>query len=437
VRLASAGSAVGRQFVPTDVYQAIDKQANAIDKKVVGWRHQIHEHPELPNREKNTAKLVADHLNSIGFDEVKTGVARHGVVGILKGGKKGTKVMGLRADMDALPIKELQDVKFKSTVVDKDYPGGPHPVGHMCGHDAHTAMLMGAAEVLANLREELPGRVKLLFQPAEEGPPITEQGGASLMVKQGVLKDPKPGMIFVLHTGPFPDHHLFYTPNHALASSDYLEIKVKGAGVHGSTPWMGKDPMPVAAEIISALGQLYRQEPATDAMTISIGHVEDSGRFNTIGDDVTLIGTIRIIEDDIIDDVHRRVKRVAENIAKAHGLTATVKFRQHVPALQNEPKWLDRVLPTVKRVMGEDRVKQVPPVLAYDDASDFVNPIGGAYMILGGQDVEFKGEEFAAKKKGRGMWFNHSPHFYWNDKNLKNGVRIHSNVAVDFLTGKI
>jgi amidohydrolase len=230
----------------------IERQVAAVDEKVVGWRHRIHQNPELSNREEDTAKLVAEHLNSLGFDEVKTGVARHGVIGVLSGGNDGP-VMGLRADMDALPIKELQDLPYRSTKVDQNYPGGPFPVGHMCGHDAHTAMLMGAAEVLANVGNELPGTVKFLFQPAEEGPTITEEGGALMMVKQGALEDPKPDMMFVLHTGPIPDGYLAYAAGHALASSDYLSIKIKGAWVHGSTPWQGKDPMPVAAEIISAL----------------------------------------------------------------------------------------------------------------------------------------------------------------------------------------
>jgi metal-dependent amidase/aminoacylase/carboxypeptidase family protein len=258
-----------------------------------------------------------------------------------------------------------------------------------------------------------------------------------MMVKQGALEDPKPDMMFVLHTGPLPDGYLCYTTGHALASSDYLSIKIKGAGVHGSTPWQGKDPMPVAAEIITALAQVYRQVPATNAMTISIGKVVDQGRFNTIGSDIELIGTMRIIEDEIIDDVHQRVERIAKHITEAHGLTATTKFKQHVPALKNDPQWLDRILPTVRRVMGDDKVIPAPPALAYDDASEFVNPIGGAYLALGGQDVEFIDGTIKAKEDGRGFWFNHSPNFYWNDSNLLNGVRLHSHVTYDFLTGKI
>lgn len=415
----------------------IDRHSAEVAWKLSRWFRQIHQDPELPNRESATAKIVADQLTSLGFDEVKTGVAHHGVVGVLKGEKPGHKVMGLRADMDALPIRELQDLPYRSTKIDDDYPGGPFPVAHMCGHDAHTAMLMGAATVLANLRSELPGSVKLIFQGAEEGPPITESGGADLMVREGALEDPRPDMVFVLHTGPFPNETVFYTPNHALASSDYLSIKIHGAGVHGSTPWFGKDPMPVAAEIIIALAQVYRQVPATDALTISIGKVIDQGRFNIIGSDVELIGTIRVIQDDILGDVHERIARIAKHIAEAHGLVATTEFKQHVPAVNNDPAWLDRILPTVRRVMGDDNVIQTSPVLVYDDASRFVNPIGGAYLFLGGQDVEFADGVLRARKEGRGRWFNHSPHFYWNESNLVNGVRLHSHVTFDFLLGNI
>jgi len=419
------------------IQDEIDSQSADVAQQVIGWYRQIHQDPELPNRESATAKIVADHLRGLGFDDVKTGIAHHGVVGVLKGAKPGNKVMGLRADMDALPIRELQDLPYRSTKVDDDYPGGPFPVAHMCGHDAHTAMLMGAATVLANVRRELPGTVKVIFQPAEEGPPITEPGGARMMVQQGVLEDPTPDMMLALHTGPFPDHTVLYTPNHALASSDYLSIKIHGAGVHGSTPWLGMDPMPVAAEIINALAQVYRQVPATDAMTISIGKVINEGRFNIIAPDVELIGTIRVIHDEIIGDVHRRVERIATHIAEAHGLTATTEFMQHVPAVNNDPAWLERTLPTVRRVMGHDNVVEVPPVMVYDDASEFVNPIGGAYLFLGGQDVELADGSPRPKRGGRGFWFNHSPNFYWNEANLVNGVKLHSHVAFDFLCGNI
>ncbi|MDO8150531.1 M20 family metallopeptidase [Isoptericola sp. b408] len=420
----------------TDVRALIDDHARAVEQDVISWRHTLHEHPELPNREEKTAAMVARHLTGLGFDTVRTGVAGHGVIGVLHGGD-GDRVMGLRADMDALPVKELQDVPFRSTVVDEDYPDGPFPVAHMCGHDVHTAVLMGAASVLAGLREHLPGTVKMIFQPAEEGPPITEDGGADLMVRDGALENPRPDMMFVLHTSPFPAGMLNYSAGHALASSDYLSIRVEGQGVHGSTPWMGKDPMPVAAEIITALGQVYRQVPANDAMTISIGKVVDSGRFNVIGDGVELIGTIRVLQDEILDDVHARVDRIASHVAAAHGLTATTTFRQHVPSVHNDPAWLDRILPTARRVMGDKHVQPSPPTLGYDDASLFVNPVGGAYMLLGGQDTEVADGRLQPVDGGRGLWPNHNPHFYFDDGVLVDGVRLHSHVTYDFLTGAI
>jgi amidohydrolase len=297
-------------------------------------------------------------------------------------------------------------------------------------------MLMGAAEVLSEMRDDIPGTVKVIFQPSEEGPPIDEPGGAALMVKEGALKNPKPGTVFALHVGPFPNQTIGYTPGIAMASSFYLRITVTGESVHGSTPWKGRDPMPVAAEIVTAFGQVYRQEPARDPFTLTIGKIEDEGRFNVIGEKVTLVGTLRVINDHIVDDIKLRVERIATNVAEAHGLTAQVEWLQPVPALHNDPAWLKRILPTVERVVGKTNVHEIPATLGYDDASEFINPIGGAYMWLGAQDVEFGGPTGTRPKKGgRGKALNHNAHFYVNDEVLKTGVRIHSNVVMDFLSG--
>jgi amidohydrolase len=357
---------------------------------------------------------------------------------VLHGGKPGDKVIALRADLDALPVKELADVPFKSTVIDEDYPGGPFPVSHACGHDAHMAMLMGTAEILAEMRDDIPGTVKLIFQPAEEGPPIGEPGGAALMVKEGALENPKPDMVLVLHVAPFPNQTVLYTPGIAMANSFYLRITVTGVGIHGSTPWKGKDPMPVAAEIITAFGQVYRQVPAQDAFTLSIGKIEDEGRFNILGSKVTMVGTLRVIEDRLVDDIKLRVERIATNVAEAHGLTATVEWLQPVPALHNEPAWLERILPTVERVVGKDNIHQIPGALAYDDVSEFINPTGGAYLFLGVQDVEFGGPTGTRPTEGgKGQFPNHNPRWYVNDEVLKTGVRIYGNVVLDFLSGKL
>ena len=268
----------GKTSAPQDYHDAIDRLADRVENKVIEFRHDFHKNPELPNREFRTARIIAEHLRSLNFDEVRTEVGVTGVVGVLKGGKPGDKVVALRADFDALPVEELADVPFRSTAVDKDYPGGPFPVSHMCGHECHAAMLMGAAEVLADMRDDIPGTVKFLFQGAEEGPPVGEDGGAAMMVKEGALENPKPDVAFAIHTAPFPANTLGYCKGDTMAASELVKIDINGMGVHGSTPWMGKDPLTVAAEIIVALGQIYRQVPATEAVTISIGKVDDKGR---------------------------------------------------------------------------------------------------------------------------------------------------------------
>jgi len=422
---------------PEDYHDVIDELAGKLEAKVIGIRHDIHENAELPNREARTAKTISEHLKSLKFDAVHTQVGVHGVVGILKGGRPGNKVVALRADFDALPVEELADVPFKSTRVDEDYPGGPFPVSHACGHDTHAAMLMGAAEVLAEMREQIPGTVKFLFQGAEEGPPVGEDGGAAMMVKEGALEDPKPDVAFAIHSSPFPLNTLYYCKGDAMAASELVKIEVKGMGVHGSTPWMGKDPLTVAAEIIVALAQIYRQIPATEAITISIGKVDDSGRFNVIGDNITLWGTVRCIHERMMEDVNTRVERIATHVAQAHGLTAEVGFDQRVPAIYNEPEWVDRFMPTMERLFGHERIRTGPPQLGYDDHSCFQIACGGVYLFLGGQDTKWTETGLEPIDSGRPIPFNHNPHYYVKDEMLKTGVRMHANVAMDFLNSHI
>ncbi|MFA9614680.1 MAG: amidohydrolase [Deltaproteobacteria bacterium] len=427
----------GKDLETHDYHDLIDKLADKVEDKVIAWRHDMHQNPELPNREFRTAKLIADHLKSLHFDEVRTKVGGTGVVGLLKGGQPGDKVVALRADFDALPVEELADVPFKSTRIDKDYPGGPFPVAHACGHECHATMLMGAAEVLAEMRDQIPGSVKFLFQGAEEGPPVGEEGGAAMMIKDGALDNPKPDVAFAIHTAPFPANTLYYCKGDTMAASELVKIEINGMGVHGSTPWMGKDPMTVAAEIILALGQIYRQVPATEAITISIGKVDDKGRFNIIGDNITLWGTARCVHQQMMEDVNMRIQRIVTNIAAAHGLTAEASFDQQVPATFNEPQWLDRFMPTMERIFGHDKMRSGPPMLAYDDHSCFQIACGGVYLFLGSQDTKWteKGLEPIDPKKP--IPFNHNPHYYVKDEVLKTGIRMHANVVMDFLNGKI
>lgn len=420
-----------------DYHEFIDKLADEVEEKVIKIRHDIHQNPELSNREFRTAKIIADHLTSLGFDEVKTGVGVTGVVGVLRGGKPGDKCVALRADFDALPIEEKTDLPFKSTKIDNDYPGGPFPVSHVCGHDTHAAMLMGAAEVLSKMKEQIPGCVKFLFQPAEEGPPVGEEGGAEMMIKEGALKDPKPDVAFAIHSAPYPLNTLYYCKGNTLAASELFKITIKGMGVHGSTPWMGKDPLTVAAEIIMALGQIYRQVPATEAITISIGKVDDTGRFNVIGDNIVLWGTVRCINQNIMSDVNERLVRISENVAQAHGLEAEVTFDQKVPAVFNPDDWLKRFLPSMERIFGAENMRSGPPMMAYDDHSFFQLACGGVYLFLGAQDTKWTDKGLESIDPNKPIPFNHNPHFYVKDEALKTGVKMHASVAMDFLNGLI
>lgn len=422
---------------PDSVHARIDAAAQAVEKQVIAWRRHIHANPELPNREVRTAALIADHLRAIGLDEVRTGIAGHAVIGVLRGGKPGTRVAALRADIDALPVKENSGVDFASTVVDHDYPGGPFPVAHACGHDCHAAMLMGAAQVLAELRSELAGTVLFVFQTAEEGAPIGELAGARAMLEAGALDDPEPTMFFGMHIGPAPKGFVGYRAGVQYAASTLLRISITGKQAHGSQPWNGIDPMPVAADIISAMGQIYRQVPAIDPVTVSIGHVDDVGRFNIIGEQVTLWGTARSLNQQTMGEVCERIERTVTHIAQAYGARATAEFLQPVPAVFNRPAWVEAALPTLHRVAGAGQVGEVPPTLGYDDMSEFVARFGGLYIMLGAQDTEFVDGRLHPIKGGRGLAFNHNPGFYADDGTLVTGVRLHAHAALDHLAGRL
>ncbi len=416
----------------------LDRRVTEVAGQVIAWRQHLHRHPELPNRESATAKLIEDHLRSLGLDEVRTGLAGHGVVGVLRGGAPGDRVVALRADIDALPVEDLCGVPFASRTVDQDYPGGPFPVSHACGHDAHTAMLLGAATVLAGVRDRLPGTVLFVFQPAEEGPPVDEQGGALQMLKEGACDDPVPTMAFGMHVAPFPKGAVGYRVGNQFGASCLIKIVITGRQVHGSTPWQGIDPMPAVGAVLTGIGQLYRQITAFDPITVTIGHIEDVGRFNIIGQTVTLWGTVRCSVEADMTQVQKRLSTLVEHTAQAYRCTGTTEYLQDVPAVHNHREWVAAALPTFRRVVGEHNVARTPPTLGYDDVSEFVNEYGGLYVLLGVQDLEFDSEGVPTPTEGgRGMAFNHNPHFYVDDDTLATGVRLHAHVVLDHLNGSL
>ncbi|WP_280388055.1 M20 metallopeptidase family protein [Nocardia wallacei] len=420
------------------IYAGFDRAAAAVADQVVRWRHHLHQHPELSNRESGTAQLISEHLRSLRLDEVRTGVAGHGVVGVLRGGRPGDRVIALRADIDALPVPDLCGVPFASHVVDENYPGGPFPVSHACGHDCHTSMLMGAATVLAGARENLPGTVLFVFQPAEEGPPVDERGGARAMVDDGACADPEPTMAFGFHVTPYPKGYIGYRVGNQFGASCLIKIVITGRQVHGSTPWMGIDPMPAAGAVMTGIGQLYRQLDAFDPITVTIGHVEDVGRFNIIGERVTLWGTIRCAIETDMSEAQTRLETLATHTALAYNCSATVEYLQDVPAVHNGSRWMAAGLPTFRRVVGADKVVETAPTLGYDDVSEFVNRYGGLYVTLGVQDAELDDSGMPRPAPGgRGLYINHNPHFYADDDTLVTGVRLHSYVAYDHLSGTL
>ncbi|MDY5589061.1 MAG: amidohydrolase [Arcanobacterium sp.] len=411
--------------------------AKTIEPNVISWRHHLHQYPELSNREVKTAEYIAQRLRDFGFrnDEICEQVGGTGVLARLTG-KHSAKAVLLRADIDALPVKEETDLPYKSNQV-QDYPGGPFPVAHACGHDCHMSMLLGAAQVLASRREQIPGTVYFAFQPAEEGAPGDEEGGAAFMLRSPEFQhlSPRPSLAFGIHVIPAPTGMVGWTPEVQNAASEMLKITVTGEQVHGSSPWAGRDPLPPAADIISAMGQLYRQFDAKDAFTISIGHVEDQGRFNIVGEQVTLFGTVRCLNAELIDDINTAIVRTCRNIAAAYNCAGEVEFHQQVPAVVNSPETIAALQPAlIAAAGGEDRVFTAPASLGYDDVSEFINVYGGMYALLGVQDVEpvLNGLP-RATAGGRGFVPNHSPRFYANDAALLTGVRMHLAVVAQHL----
>ncbi|MBW3655317.1 MAG: amidohydrolase, partial [Gemmatimonadetes bacterium] len=405
----------------------VQRRVDAVTPKVVAWRRDIHQHPELGNREVRTARLVADHLRGLGL-EVQTGVAHTGVVAVLRGGKPGP-VVALRADMDALPVSEQVDLPFASRVT-TEYNGQQVGVMHACGHDNHVAILMGAAEVLAGMRAELPGTVKFIFQPAEEGPPAGEQGGAKMMVAEGVLDNPRPGAIFGLHVGvmPAPVGTISYRPRGAMAASDNLRIVVRGKQTHGAIPWGGVDPIMVSAQIVQGLQSIVsRQSNLTTApVVVTIGSINGGLRGNIIPDSVVMVGTVRTLDQAMQSDVHQRIRRTAEMIAQSAGATAEVTVGVGAaPLTFNDPALTEKMVPTLQRVAGAERVQLVPPTMGAEDFSEFQKQVPGLIFFLG---VVPEGQDLAKVAP------NHSPMFFADEGALPVGVRAMAQLAIDYLS---
>lgn len=402
----------------------IDLAATAIEEQLIAWRRDLHQHPELGNREFRTAALVAEHLRALGLDEVRTGVAHTGVVGLLKGGLPGP-VVALRADMDGLPVTEEVDMPFASKAR-STWNGESVGVMHACGHDCHVAILMAVAQVLVGLRAQLRGSVKFIFQPAEEMPPEGEDGGAKMMVAEGALENPTPRAIFGLHvTSRQNVGHIGYRPGPAMASSDKLKITVHGRQTHGAAPWMGVDPIVTAAQVVLGLqtvvsrGIDLTQEPAV----LSLGAIRGGVRENIIPEQVEMRGTIRTFNEDMRDDIHERVTTLAEAVSRGSRAGCTVCITKNYPVTVNDPVLTESMLPTLRRVAG-DGLQLVPKVTGSEDFSFFQRVVPGLFIFLGVTPAGADPKKAAP---------NHSPRFFVDESGLLLGVRALSHLACDFL----
>jgi len=416
VLFALLAAVVTRAELPSSV----EAEIATIMPKVVAWRRDFHEHPELSNQEFRTAEKVAEHLERLGM-EVQTGVAHTGVVGILRGGDGPT--VALRADMDTLPVNELVDLPFASKARG-EYQGKEVGVMHACGHDNHVAILMGVAEVLAGLGDTLPGTVKFIFQPAEEGTPDQSVGGAELMLAEGAFDAPAPDAVFGLHVFPFPVGTIATRPGGLMASSDFYRITVKGKQTHGAVPWAGVDPIVTASQIVLALQTIVsRQLDATLTPSIvTVGKIEGGVRNNIIPESVEMVGTIRTFDADTRLDIHRRIRQTATHIAEAAGATAEVEIDLGYGVTRNDPELYKRMAPTLAAVAGEGFIEARQTTTA-EDFSYFANEAPGLFLFLG-----------VAPDDPSLVFPNHSPKFFADERALPVGVRALTALTLDYMT---
>ena len=400
----------------------LEKQYIEIEQKVIEWRRDFHQNPELSNREFKTSEKIAKHLKSLGL-EVQTHVAHTGVVAILKGSLPG-KVIALRADIDALPVTERNDLPFKSEVK-TTFLNTETGVMHACGHDAHTAILMGVAEILSKNKDKINGTVKFIFQPAEEGPPPGEEGGSKLMIKEGVLENPKVDAIFGLHIRSGVDiGQIHYKPGGAMAAVERFTIKVKGKQTHGSEPWLGVDPILISAKIIDGLQTIISRESEliNEAAVISVGKITSGVRFNIIPESAELIGTVRTLDPKMKIHIMKRMQDMTETIAKAYGGEASIAFENFTAVTYNNHDLVSKMLPSLELAAGKNNVTQIKAETIGEDFSYYQEKIPGFYFYLGGKP-----------KNVNKPPLHHTPDFLIDESGLLLGVKAFTQITFDFL----
>jgi len=401
----------------------IESAVSRIEPKCVAWRRDFHEHPELSNREFRTSKIIADHLRSLGI-EVKEGVAKTGVVGMLHGGKPGP-VIGLRADMDALPVTERGNLSFASKVR-STFNGQDVGVMHACGHDTHVAMLMSVAEILSGMKKDLAGTVKFIFQPAEEGPPTGEEGGAPLMVKEGVLENPKVDVVFGLHiNAQTPVGQIKYREGGMMAASDWFTINIHGRQSHGAQPWLGIDPVVIGTQIIEGLQTIVsRQSELTkNAVVISTTIFKAGVRENIIPEEVTLGGTIRTLDTGMQKDVWMRIERTARKIAEASGATADVHIDTKTLVTYNNPQLTEQMIPSLQKATNNN-ASVMDAVTGAEDFSFFAARVPSLFFYVGGMPPGKNPKETAA---------HHTPDFYVDEGGMKTGIKAFCFLVLDYM----
>ena len=406
-------------MINTAFSQSISK---TLENKVIQWRHDIHQHPELSNREFKTSAKIAQHLRDLGL-EVQTGVAHTGVVGILTGKQPG-KVLALRADMDALPVTERNNLPYRSRVK-AQFNGQETGVMHACGHDAHVAILMGVAEYLSE-NNDFAGTVKFIFQPAEEGPPPGEEGGAMLMIKEGVLTNPKVDAIVGLHIkAEYRVGELVYKPRGFMAASQRFVIDVKGKQAHGSTPWKSIDPVLISAKIIDGLQTIVSRniDLTQEGAVISVGSVHTGIRFNIIPETAQIIGTIRTLDRQMKEQIRHRMMDLVPTIAKAYGGVASLRIEDGADITYNDPTLTAQLIPSLKSVTSKDKVYEINAITGAEDFSYFQNEVPGFFFFLGGTSPDKPANEIAS---------HHTPDFIVEDSALRLGVEAMTRIALDY-----